>query len=378
MKESHNQGRASQVDPESCIAGRKIGDEALTGAHAGRVLSRENCDSGTPTPCFEAEGHIAADDMMDTGKSPAGPARSQTPISGGTAFHRTRGNSSQQERQRLFDGNREAPQSSVTEGEVADWSEKAKRRASDKYDSGESDDRVVPEQPAKEGEQSYWSLYERVSSGLVRGNREDDDDGSTTDIVRYADDFVMGFEHQHEAERFLSELKTRVEQFGLSLHPEKTRLIEFGRFADRDRRGRGEGGPETFDFLGFTHMCSVRFSTGRFTVLRRSVKQRLRARLSAVKQTLMRMRHRPIKQQGAYLRSVVQGYLNYHAVPGNMPALATFRLQCVRLWLKTLRRRSQRHRMTWDRFARVAEWMIPTPMILHPYPNVRFFAKHPR
>lgn len=636
MKESHDQGRASQVGPESCVDGRKIGDEALTGAHAGRVSSRENFDSGTPTPWFEAEGHIAGHDMKDTGKCPAGPARSKTPTSEGGAFHRTRENS--------LHGNRETPPPSVTNGEVMDRSEKAKRQSSDMHGGGESDDRVVPEQPAKEGEQqSYWSLYERVSAAMVRRDREDESssdggrrsteentgkpaacrtqgreqrassglarvreaarrdkrakftallhhvtvdllrdsfyalkrnaapgiDGVTwqqyevgledrlvdlhervhsgayraqpskrayipkpdgrlrplgiaaledkvvqhavaqvlgaiyeTDfvgfsygfrpgrsqhdaldalwvgiagkrvnwvldvdirsffdrldhgwmmkfvehrigdprmlrlirkwlragvsedgqwsgtkagtpqgsvispmlanvylhyvldlwakqwrdrhasgdviIVRYADDFVMGFQHQHEAERFLAKLKARVEQFGLSLHSEKTRLIEFGRYADRERRRRGQGSPETFDFLGFTHVCSVRFSTGRFTVLRRSVNRRLSAKLTAVKQTLMRLRHLPINEQGAYLRSVVQGYLNYHAVPGNMPALATFRLQCVRNWLKALRRRSQRHRMNWRRFLRVAERMIPRPVILHPYPNVRFFAKHPR
>jgi group II intron reverse transcriptase/maturase len=198
-------------------------------------------------------------------------------------------------------------------------------------------------------------------------------------IVRYADDFVMGFQHKHEAERFLVELKARLEQFGLGLHPEKTRLIEFGRFADRDRRRRGEGSPETFDFLGFTHQCSVRFKDGGFTVQRRSIKKRLRAKLSAVKQTLMRMRHRwTIRQQGEYLRSVVQGYLNFHAVPGNMQSVSIFRLQCVRNWLAALRRRSQRHRMNWERFVRLAEWMIPMPTILHPYPSVRFYAKHPR
>jgi RNA-directed DNA polymerase len=197
-------------------------------------------------------------------------------------------------------------------------------------------------------------------------------------VVRYADDFVMGFQHRHEAERFLADLKARVQQFGLGLHPVKTRLIEFGRFADQNRRRREGCKPETFDFLGFTHACARKHANGRYTVRRRSTKKRLRAKLAAVKQALRRRRHEPIQQQGAYLRSVVQGYLNYHAVPGNMPALQAFRRECVRHWLKAVRRRGQRHRMNWQRFRRWVDRLIPTPKILHPYPNERFFAKHPR
>jgi group II intron reverse transcriptase/maturase len=195
-------------------------------------------------------------------------------------------------------------------------------------------------------------------------------------IARYADDFVMGFQHKHEAERFLTELKSRVEQFGLSLHPEKTRLIEFGRFADQNRRKREGCKPETFDFLGFTHICAKKHWSGGFIVRRRSIAKRLRAKLAAVRQTLLRLRHLPLPQQGAYLRSVVRGFLNYHAVPGNMPALETFRRECVRHWLKALRRRSQRHRMNWERFRKWVDRLIPTPAIQHPYPNDRFYAKH--
>jgi hypothetical protein len=197
-------------------------------------------------------------------------------------------------------------------------------------------------------------------------------------IVRYADDFVMGFQHKHEAELFLRDLRTRVEQFGLGLHPEKTRLIEFGRFADQNRRRREGCKPETFDFLGFTHVCARKRWSGGFMVRRRTINKRLRAKLAAVKQALLRQRHLPIKQQGGYLRSVVQGFLNYHAVPGNMPALETFRRECVRNWRSALRRRSQRRSMNWERFLRLAEWMIPKPRILHPYPNDRFYAKHPK
>ena len=197
-------------------------------------------------------------------------------------------------------------------------------------------------------------------------------------VVRYADDFVMGFQHQHEAERFLADLKARAEQFGLSLHPDKTRLIEFGRFADQNRRRREGCKPETFDFLGFTHACGRKHANGRYTVRRRSTRKRLRAKLAAVKQALLRRRHLPIKQQGVYLRSVVQGYLNYHAVPGNMPALQAFRRECVRHWFKALRRRGQRHRMTWERLKPWIDRLLPKPLILHPYPNERFFANRPR
>lgn len=195
-------------------------------------------------------------------------------------------------------------------------------------------------------------------------------------LVRYADDFVMGFQHKHEAERFLKELNIRLERFGLSLHPEKTRLIEFGRFADQNRRQREGRKPETFDFLGFTHVCGKKHWSGGFIVKRLSIKKRLRAKLVSIKQKLMQMRQLPIAQQGQWLRAVVQGWLNYHAIPGNHGRLATFRLQAVRLWLRSLRRRSQRHRMSWKRFGPLSDRWIPSPQILHPYPNKRFYAKH--
>jgi RNA-directed DNA polymerase len=169
-----------------------------------------------------------------------------------------------------------------------------------------------------------------------------------------------------------------MEQFGLALHPEKTRLIEFGRFADQNRRKREGRKPETFDFLGFTHLCARKHWSGGFIVRRQSSKKRLRAKLAAVKQALMRRRHLPILQQGVYLRSVVQGFLNYHAVPGNSPALGTFCRECARHWLKALKRRSQRHRMSWARFRPWVDRLIPKPAILHPYPNERFYAKHPK
>ena len=197
-------------------------------------------------------------------------------------------------------------------------------------------------------------------------------------IVRYADDFVMGFQHRHEAERFLKDLRERFAKFGLALHPDKTRLIEFGRFAARDLARRGESKPETFDFLGFTHICGKKHRNGGFTVKRKTMAKRLRTKLREVKAALMRGRHAPIPQQGQWLRSVVQGYMNYHATPGNTAALQAFHTEALHHWHFALRRRSQRNRMPWERFSRIANRWIPRPKILHPYPNVRFYAKHPR
>lgn len=197
-------------------------------------------------------------------------------------------------------------------------------------------------------------------------------------IVRYADDFVVGFQHRREAERFLRELGERFEKFGLALHPEKTRLIEFGRFAAENRRKRGDRKPETFTFLGFTHICGRTFKRPGFIVKRETAAKRLRAKLKEVKRELTRRRHEPIPRQGKWLRGVVQGYFNYHGVSGNIAALDTFQAEITRHWMCALRRRSQRHRMTWKRFRRHIDRWIPHPKILHPYPDVRFDAKHPK
>lgn len=197
-------------------------------------------------------------------------------------------------------------------------------------------------------------------------------------VVRYADDFVLGFQHRHEAERFLRELRERMLKFGLALHPEKTRLIEFGRFAARDRQQRREGKPEVFDFLGITHICGKKREGGGFTVKRKTASKRLRARLQAVKQALLRKRHEPVPQQGAWLRGVLNGYFAYHAIPGNFAALEAFRTQTARHWLHALRRRSQRHRLPWVRFSKLVARWLPKARILHPYPNERFYAKHPK
>ncbi len=197
-------------------------------------------------------------------------------------------------------------------------------------------------------------------------------------IVRYADDFVMGFQHRTDAERFLKELRERMCKFGLALHPEKTRLIEFGRFAAENRKNRGERKPETFDFLGFTHICWKKRVSGGFIVKRKTAAKRLRAKLKAVREALLVRRHWSLEDVGGWVRSVVQGFFNYHAVPGNAAALGTFRREVTRSWLFALRRRSQRSRMTWKRFWRKVQPWVPRVRILHPHSNVRFFALHPR
>jgi RNA-directed DNA polymerase len=197
-------------------------------------------------------------------------------------------------------------------------------------------------------------------------------------VVRYADDAVLGFEHRREAEAFLEELRERMQKFGLELHPEKTRLIEFGRYAEQNRERRGEGKPETFDFLGFTHMCGKTRKSGWFTIRRQTVKKRLRSKLQAVKQELRKRWHQRVAETGKWLRSVVQGYFNYHAVPGNFVALGTFRREIARMWLAALRRRSQRDRRSWEQFRPIVERYLPRPRILHPWPSARFDAMHPR
>jgi RNA-directed DNA polymerase len=197
----------------------------------------------------------------------------------------------------------------------------------------------------------------------------------TVVIVRYADDFIMGFEKRADAERLLAELRARLARFDLELHPEKTRLFQFGRHAAEDRKKRGQGKPETFDFLGFTHICG-RTRTGRFTVRRLTIAERQRRKLKAVREALAKRRHRPIPEQGRWLRAVVQGHLNYYAVPGNLDRCKAFMREVNRAWLHALRRRGQRHPITWDRMKRhIARW-IPAAKILHPYPDERFNARH--
>jgi hypothetical protein len=196
-------------------------------------------------------------------------------------------------------------------------------------------------------------------------------------VVRYADDLVVGFEHRTDAERFLKEFQERLAKFGLEIHPEKTRLIEFGRFAQVNRQRRGEGKAETFTFLGFTHYCGTN-SKGQFEVWRRTAAKRMRAKLQGIKQELRRHLHEPVSVVGAWLKRVVAGYYRYHAVPGNQEALGRFRDRLCRLWWQALRRRSQKRRPGWDRLRPVFNRWIPRPRVLHPYPDARFDAIHPR
>ncbi len=196
-------------------------------------------------------------------------------------------------------------------------------------------------------------------------------------VVRYADDLVVGFENRMEAERFLEAFRERLAKFGLELHPEKTRLIEFGRFAAPNREKRGEGKPETFTFLGFTHYCGKRRSNGAFIVWRKTAKKRMVAKLHAIKAALRLRMHEPVADVGAWLRKVVNGYYRYHAVPGNIDRLSVFGQRVRRMWWLILRRRSQR-RAAWDQFLPIFTQWLPAPRVLHPYPIVRFLATHPR
>jgi RNA-directed DNA polymerase len=188
--------------------------------------------------------------------------------------------------------------------------------------------------------------------------------------VRYVDDIIVGFQHRSDAERFLKEMRERFLKFNLELHPVKTRLIEFGRFAKSNRNDRGDGKPETFDFLGFTHMCGVT-RKGKFKVQRKTIGKRKRAKLAGIKQELKRRMHTPLPTQWKWLASVIVGHCRYYGVPGNRKAMDTFRTEVIKLWYKILRRRSQVDRTTWDRISRLASQYIPKVRTVHPYPSQR-------
>jgi group II intron reverse transcriptase/maturase len=195
-------------------------------------------------------------------------------------------------------------------------------------------------------------------------------------IVRYADDFVMGFQYKREAESFLEALHARLKSFSLSLHPDKTRLIEFGKFAASNRRERGEGKPETFTFLGFTHICSVNWKHNCFKILRQTAKKRMRGALARIGQVLRIHMHDDVEVVGQWLQRVVRGYYQYFAVPDNTTTLSSFRYALKIHWFKVLRRRGQKRRITWETFDKVAKQWIPAPAPLHPYPEKRFCAKY--
>jgi len=187
-------------------------------------------------------------------------------------------------------------------------------------------------------------------------------------VVRFADDIVVGFQGRTDAKQFWAELTERMRKFGLELHPEKTRLLAFGPFAVQTRKQWGEGKPETFNFLGFTHICGKKRSNGRFTVLRQTIRKRLQAKLNEVKAELRRRMHQPIPEIGQWLRSVVDGHNRYYGVPMNEPALHLFRIQVGRLWHRTLSRRSQTGRIPWDRMHRIVARWLPPVRIYHSYP----------
>jgi RNA-directed DNA polymerase len=196
-------------------------------------------------------------------------------------------------------------------------------------------------------------------------------------VVRYADDLVLGFQWGTDADRFRKHLSERLRKFGLELHPDKTRRIEFGRYAEQNRKRRGEGKPETFDFLGFTHI-SGKNGNGSYAVRRMTIRKRMRRKLQEIKQQLRMRMHDPVPQTGAWLKSVVQGYFNYYAVPGNLDSMGLFRERVLRYWGRALKRRSQRHRYAWVRRLKLAAQWLPQPRVLHPYPLDRFAATHPR
>ena len=202
--------------------------------------------------------------------------------------------------------------------------------------------------------------------------------GGDVIIVRYADDTVVGFQYKNNAEKFLKDLTERMGEFGLELHPDKTRLIEFGRFADANRRKRGKGKPETFDFLGFTHSCS-KTKSGSFSICRKTIKKRFAQKCKEVKQELKERMHDNVKDTGNWLNSVIRGFQNYYAVPGNMDMVKSFYDQTTRAWLHTLRRRSHKgQNFTWKRFEKLIRWLIPRVKIVHPYPSQRFQRYYPR
>ena len=196
-------------------------------------------------------------------------------------------------------------------------------------------------------------------------------------FVRYADDFIVGFQHERDACRFLDEMRKRLGKFALTLHPEKTRLIEFGRFAAERRKRRGLDKPETFNFLGFTFICG-KTRAGKFQIKRKTRADRMRAKLKMVQEEMRRRMHQRIPDQGKWLCYVVSGYFNYHAVPTNSEALVAFRTEIARRWRRAITRRSERTKINWKQMKQLIDTWLPPPRILHPWPDKRFAVSHPR
>jgi RNA-directed DNA polymerase len=197
-------------------------------------------------------------------------------------------------------------------------------------------------------------------------------------VVRYADDSVTGFRYRRDAEKFLADLQTRLAKFSLSLHPEKTRLIEFGKYAAERRGNRGLGKPETFDFLGMTHICGKKKDGKGFQLLRKTARKRMKTKLREIKEELRRHMHATVDEQGRWLGQVMRGYFAYYAVPTNGAALSAFRHHVIVRWLRVLRRRSQRGRITWKKMQRYVDLYLPKARILHPWPDERFRVKYSR
>src|SRR5438552_736222 len=279
-----------------------------------------------------------------------------------------------------IDGERWRPYGEALEDNLADWSGRLKRVADRRVvrliqkwlNAGVREDgtRTWSDKGTPQGSSIsplLANVYLHYAFDLwVRRWRKTQAHGDMI-VVRYADDFIVGFQYREEAERFLTELRERLAKFGLELHPEKTRLLEFGPFAAEHRRRADEGKPETFDFIGFMHICGKK-RNGRFTVVRQTIRKRLQAKLSEVKAELRRRRHGPIPEVGAWLRAVIIGHLKYYGVPMNRPALFTFCSQVGWLWYRALRRRSQTARLTWERMRRLIQRWLPPPRITHPYP----------
>ena len=195
-------------------------------------------------------------------------------------------------------------------------------------------------------------------------------------LVRYADDFIVGFQYEQDAEAFQAALQARLQSFRLELHPDKTRLIEFGRYAVERREHRGEGKPATFNFLGFTHICA--HGPRGFWVKRIPMRQRVRSALRKLKSALRRAMHQPVNRVGAWLKKVLLGYFTYYAVPGGLWPLKSMRRALGLIWYKMLRRRSQNRTLYWDRMRPIVDKWLPLPRLMHPLPSVRFAVKHPR